>query len=107
MKYILIFNLFIMTFFFSKNIIFLPPVTAQVTYENEFKLTREDIRLIQHYFSIYDYKNNFSKLPKNISSKELKNYFAILKNQKDKKWIAAYLFLLSIVPDLFEEDIGC
>ena len=107
MKYILILNLFIASLFLSQNLIFLPPVKAQVTYENEFKLTKEDIRLIQHYFSIYDYKNNFSKLPKDISSKELKSYFAILKNQKDKKWIAAYLFLLSIVPDLFEEDIGC
>ena len=96
-----------MTFFFSKNMIFLPPVTAQVTYENEFKLSSEDIRIIQYYFSTNSYKNNFSALPKNLSSKHLNVYFKILKNQEHEKWISAYLFLLSIVPDLFEEDIGC
>ena len=96
-----------MAFFGTKNVIFLAPVRAQTIYENEFKLSSEDIRLIQYYFSTNNYKNNFSALPKNLSSKHLNVYFNILKNQKHKKWISAYLFLLSIIPDLFEEDIGC
>ena len=96
-----------MTSFISKNAIFLTPVKAQAVYENEFNLSAEDVRLIQYFFTKINYKNNFSALPKNLPSRNLNLYFDILRNQNHKKWITAYLFLLSILPELFEEDIGC
>ena len=47
-------------------------------------------------------------LPKINSSVSLKKYFDILKDREHDKWIPAYLYLLTIVPEIFvDEEIGC
>lgn len=46
--------------------------------------------------------------PTNTSSPKLNNFFKILNSKSyTHQYNKAILFLLSIVPDLFEEDIGC
>ena len=107
MRYLLILNLIFTVYFFNRSLIFLPPALAQYTFNNKFELNKEDIRLIQYYFSKRDYHNHFDDLPKTTGSARVDNFFNILKNSEDPRWVHAYLHLLEMVPDLFIEEIGC
>lgn len=81
---------------------------AQIQSQNEFNLSLKDINLIKKTFKKKKYVTNFSNLPKIDSSVSLRNYFNILKDKEHDKWIPAYLYLLSIVPEMFmDEEIGC
>ena len=81
---------------------------AQVQPQNEFNLSSNDIIIIQKIFKKNNYVNDFSNLPKNNSSNSLKEYFNILKDREHDKWIKAYLYLLTIVPEMFvDKEIGC
>ena len=86
------------------NLIFPESSIAQVQSQNEFNLSLKDIILIQK----KKYINDFSNLPKIDSSISLKEYFDILKDREHNKWIKAYLYLLTIVPEMFvDKEIGC
>ena len=100
-------NLLFIGPFFYKNLIFLnPPEQLNFNYI-AFNLDEEDIRYVKYYF-LNKKSLTFSNLPKVPARKNVNNFFNILKNQKDKRWIKAYLYLLVIVPEyLIEEEIGC
>ncbi len=90
------------------DLIFLENSMAQIQSQNEFNLSLKDINLIKKTFKKKKYVTNFSNLPEIDSSISLRNYFSILKDQEHDKWIPAYLYLLSIVPEMFmDEEIGC
>lgn len=107
MKYFLILNLTLASYFMNRNLIFLPPASAEYTFENKFQLNREDVRLIQYYFSKRDYTNQFDELPKFTGRPNVDIFFKILKDSEDPRWVHAYLHLLELVPNLFVEEIGC
>jgi hypothetical protein len=107
MKYFLILNLAFTSYFLNRNLIFLSPALAEYTFNNKFNLDREDVRLIQYYFSQRDYTNHFNELPSSTNRPRVNIFFAILKDPEDPRWVHAYLHLLEIVPDLFIEEIGC
>ena len=107
MKYFLILNLALTSYFLNRNLIFLPPASAEYTFNNKFNLDREDVRLIQYYFSQRDYTNQFRELPDLTGRPKVDIFFDILKDSEDPRWVHAYLHLLEIVPDLFIEEIGC
>ena len=107
MKYFLILNLALASYFLNRNLIFLPPASAEYTFDNKFQLSREDVRLIQYYFSQRDYTNQFDELPDVTGRPKVDIFFDILKNPENPHWVHAYLQLLEIVPDLFIEEIGC
>ena len=104
-KLIMITTIFNCCFF---NLTFPQDSMAQVQPQNEFNLSLKDISFIQQTFKQKKYLNNFSNLPKINSSASLKKYFDILKNKEHDKWIPAYLYLLTIIPEMFvDEEIGC
>lgn len=105
-KLFLILNIILTTFFISTNIIFLDPVSAEVSYQNKFGLNLEDVRIIRYDFLRGKADINFKSFPKSIS-RSVNYYYAILYDRKNPRWSEAYLFLLTIVPELFEEEIGC
>lgn len=107
MRYLLILNLTLASYFFSRNLFFLPPASAEYNLNNKFQLNREDIRVIQYYFSQKDYTNRFNELPSGTGRPKVDVFFNILKNPEDPRWADAYLYLLEIIPDLFIEEIGC
>ena len=87
----------------------LPSISiAQVQPQNEFNLSSKDIILIRRIFKKKNYINDFSNLPRSNSSNSLKEYFNILENREHDRWIPAYLYLLTIVPEMFaDKEIGC
>jgi len=104
---ILLLNLFLLGPFIYNNLIFLPNVTKEEQYQTEFNLSKEDIRYVRYYFLKNKYKN-FSKLPRYGPRRNVNAFFTILNNQRHKKWVKAYLYLLNIVPEHFiEDEIGC
>ena len=107
MKYLLILNLALTSYYLNQKLIFLPSASAEQPFENKFNLTREDVRLIQYYFSKTDYTNQFEQLPELTGRRKVDLFFRILKDPEDPNWVRAYLYLLEIVPSLFVEEIGC
>ena len=105
---IIVLNIFMFIPYVYDNIIFLEtPNTAITSFTQEFNLNEEDIRYVRYYFLNKKYFN-FKNLPKNTSRKSVDKYFQILKNMEHEEWKKAYLYLLTIVPELFiEDEIGC
>jgi len=103
---LLLINMIFVGSFFYENLIFLHP---QLNIEErliDFNLTEEDIRYVRYYFLEKDYFD-LATLPKVPARKNVNTFFNILRNAENKKWPKAYLYLLDIVPELFEEEFGC
>ena len=104
---ILLLNLSLIGPFIYNNLIFLNTPDKSIEYKIDFNLSKEDIRYVRYYFLKNQYKD-FSNLPKNGPRKNVNKFFLILRNQKHKEWITAYLYLLTIVPEqVINEEIGC
>jgi|TARA_Y100000034_G_scaffold102324_1_gene127139 hypothetical protein len=75
--------------------------------KNAFELSHEDINFIQNSYKLKDYKT-LSELPSRTSRPKVTEFFTLLKEQEDARWIKAYLFLLTIVPEIhINEEVGC
>lgn len=105
-KLFLINLLFIGPYFYEHLIFLEPPVKTQPHYI-DFNLSEEDIRYVRHYFLNTKFPT-LAELPKVPARKNVDNFFNILRNQESKRWMKAYLYLLTIVPEhVIEEEIGC
>jgi hypothetical protein len=75
--------------------------------ENAFELSHKDIKFIQDFYREEIYKN-LLKLPSKTSRPKVTQFFILLKDQQNTKWIKAYLFLLKIVPEIsINEETDC
>jgi hypothetical protein len=100
-------NLFFIGPYFYEHLIFLEPPPKTNPHYIDFNLSKEDIRYVRHYFLNTKFLT-LAELPKVPARKNVDNFFNILRNQKSKRWMKAYLYLLTIVPEhAIEEEIGC
>ena len=105
-KLILI-NVFLLGPYLYNNLIFLEIPQKIEQYQIDFNLNKEDVRYVRYYFLNNKYPD-LTNLPKVPTRANVDNFFKILKNQKNQNWTKAYLYLLTIVPELFiEDEIGC
>lgn len=100
-------NLLFIGPYFYEHLIFLEPPPKTNPHYIDFNLSKEDIRYVRHYFLNTKFLT-LAELPKVPARKNVDNFFNILRNQKSKRWMKAYLYLLTIVPEhAIEEEIGC
>lgn len=91
----------------SPKFVFLPKADGLSELKNEFSLSKEDLRRIRFYVkSLKDKKYPF-KTNKTFFNKKIINFFKIVNDQKNPKWIGAYLFLLKVAPSLQVEEEKC
>ena len=77
------------------------------TNQNDFELSNKDINYIQKFYVQNEY-NNLLELPSKTSRPKVTEFFLILQNRSSTRWIKAYLFLLTIVPEIFiSEETDC
>ena len=96
------FFLFILFFF-----LFLNSAYSQEFIPNKYNLSINDITYIRVLLTDNEPKN-ILELPFPENRPSVSKYFRLLRNQNSEEWVGAYLFLLTIVPQLFiEDEIGC
>ena len=98
------------TIFYSLLFVFFTFINnghSQEPVPNEYNLSKNDIIYIRTLL-IQTETKNILELPTPIDRPNVSKYFKLLRNQNSEKWVGAYLFLLTIVPQLFiEDEIGC
>ena len=104
---VILFNILFFGPYIYDNLIFLNVPTNIEQNQIDFNLNREDVRYVRYYFLNNKY-HDLSTLPKVPTRINVDKFFNILRDQENKEWTKAYLYLLSIVPENFiEEEIGC
>ena len=98
-KLFIIINIFIIIIYFNLMLVFLPPI-KNYNPQNSFNLTKEDSKIIKYYFT----KNNKFIFKNFLLNNNIANFLKILKNKNHPQWFSAYLFLLTIMPELIIKD---